>query len=655
MSSTINNTKQHDAFISYSHDDFKLAKRLRRRITSYRAPKSTGLDKRKLDVFLDEEQYNLGGSLPENLASDVQNSKHLILLATPSSAASPWVEQEASIFISTRGKDSVLPVACKGDENTSFPPSLAAINPLYLDMRDIPFWHVFKFNRESLRIIAELLDVEYRVLRREDQLRARRRGFLLISTLLIIAIGVFTSFVAKDVREFSWIPITQPPHSLDDPIEPVEEVAISFTDDSYILYLGINSTYVRVSENAEGRFDHFGKHPDVDRLFRDAIKENNKLKDTFVHLGTQNIDISSWNENTINGSMRLYGYYDSQSDKIEYYKDARFKAKNDEGNTKEAILLPTKSSPWELSPWPRDPLLELGINIEETFMMKCKGLLWPEPKSIEFVWFDADEGVAEANEIKVEKIIFFNQLDSEIDPSSDDAFLHDIADDDSWEYIQESEDWHTYVKPRQILIELSSLDYDSNGSVDQLTEEGLKSLSMQLVGYSGLDKAIVGHLKLGEVSNEIEIISRGSSDSNLVQLATIRSAFWEFDSEEVLEPLHFLRLKAESSWINIQLQTRSAETRVTDIVILDHQPEQIIIATDRDGLFMSDDGGINWFDGNFGQTQLLGRPLSVIVTKSRPFVLATGANIGGINPLFRFERRNWMQRALNGTVNMLKK
>lgn len=150
-------------------------------------------------------------------------------------------------------------------------------------------------------------------------------------------------------------------------------------------------------------------------------------------------------------------------------------------------------------------------------------------------------------------------------------------------------------------------------------------------------------------------ISRGSSDSNLVQLATIRSAFWEFDSEEVLEPLHFLRLKAESSWINIQLQTRSAETRVTDIVILDHQPEQIIIATDRDGLFMSDDGGINWFDGNFGQTQLLGRPLSVIVTKSRPFVLATGANIGGINPLFRFERRNWMQRALNGTVNMLKK
>ena len=90
-------------------------------------------------------------------------------------------------------------------------------------------------------------------------------------------------------------------------------------------------------------------------------------------------------------------------------------------------------------------------------------------------------------------------------------------------------------------------------------------------------------------------------------------------------------------------------------MILDHQPEQIIIATDRDGLFMSDDGGINWFDGNFGQTQLLGRTLSVIVTKSRTFVLATGANIGGINPLFRFERRNWMQRALNGTVNMLKK
>lgn len=91
----------YDAFISYSQrGDKAIAGALRTVIQTIGKP---WWKLRSLSVFLDAASLSAAPGLWESLAGKLDRSRYLILLASPESAASPWVDKEVAHFIREGG------------------------------------------------------------------------------------------------------------------------------------------------------------------------------------------------------------------------------------------------------------------------------------------------------------------------------------------------------------------------------------------------------------------------------------------------------------------------------------------------------------------------------------------------------------------------
>lgn len=77
------NNFQYDVFVSYSRKDFDFAQKLSQRIERYIPPKSTGLSKRRLQVFIDAKRLTASSDLAGNLKEKVLASKYLVLVCSP--------------------------------------------------------------------------------------------------------------------------------------------------------------------------------------------------------------------------------------------------------------------------------------------------------------------------------------------------------------------------------------------------------------------------------------------------------------------------------------------------------------------------------------------------------------------------------------------
>src|SRR5947209_14519492 len=90
------------AFISYSHRDKAVATRLHRTVESYRIPaKLVGtvtpvgtVPKRLAPVFRDRDELPASADLGGELTAALKRSMFLIVICSPASAKSHWVDQE---------------------------------------------------------------------------------------------------------------------------------------------------------------------------------------------------------------------------------------------------------------------------------------------------------------------------------------------------------------------------------------------------------------------------------------------------------------------------------------------------------------------------------------------------------------------------------
>src|SRR5271170_7318983 len=90
------------AFISYSHRDKALATRIHRAVESYRVPSklvgtttAVGLVPRRLaPLFRDRDELPASADLGGELSEALRRSMFLIVISTPASATSHWVDQE---------------------------------------------------------------------------------------------------------------------------------------------------------------------------------------------------------------------------------------------------------------------------------------------------------------------------------------------------------------------------------------------------------------------------------------------------------------------------------------------------------------------------------------------------------------------------------
>lgn len=198
----MNSRQRYKAFISYSHHDRKAAEWLHRGLESYRPPRglrSGGAEAAESDlkpIFRDRDELSAAADLSEVIREALDRSETLIILCSPQSAASHWVDKEVAYFLASRGADHVISViAPDAPEQVSLrellPPALnaalpAGVEPLAVDLRqDADGKRLAK-----LRIAARLLGVNLDRLVQRDARRRLRLMAAFSSLALAITVGM---------------------------------------------------------------------------------------------------------------------------------------------------------------------------------------------------------------------------------------------------------------------------------------------------------------------------------------------------------------------------------------------------------------------------------------------------------------------------------
>ncbi|HEX3398268.1 MAG TPA: tetratricopeptide repeat protein, partial [Steroidobacteraceae bacterium] len=191
------------AFISYSHRDAGWASWLHRSLERYRPPKALigevtaqgAVPKRLTPVFKDRDELPSATDLGALINAALAGSAAQIVICSPQSAKSKWVNEEILAFKRLGREDKILCIIVAGEPNATdmpgreeeecFPPALrfrlgadgnlstARTEPIAADARPGKDGK----NNAKLKLISGLLGVGYDTLRRREQQRRNARLF----------------------------------------------------------------------------------------------------------------------------------------------------------------------------------------------------------------------------------------------------------------------------------------------------------------------------------------------------------------------------------------------------------------------------------------------------------------------------------------------
>ena len=192
----------YDAFISYSHRDLKWARWLQRRLETFRVPKDLcdgDIPPAHLKVFRDQTDLS-GVELQKALQRELEASRFLIVICSPFSAASPWVNDEIRSF-QTRGRSGfIIPFIVGGEPESDkpelecFPPALRnhdGKHPLGANAVEIGR------NKAFLKLMAVMLNVRFnRLVDREKQ--RRQKTILISSTAAAVIVAIVASLLWRN-------------------------------------------------------------------------------------------------------------------------------------------------------------------------------------------------------------------------------------------------------------------------------------------------------------------------------------------------------------------------------------------------------------------------------------------------------------------------
>jgi|694.fasta_scaffold16262_4 hypothetical protein len=201
------------AFISYSRKDESLAKKLHRAIETYPIPRALrgriGRDgpipAKLFPIFRDREELPLSSDIGSSIEDALRASRYLIVLCSPNSAKSDWVNEEVRRFKAMGREDRILAIMLDGTPNAvrrgqnpseeCFCPALAhdvAPDGTILDTKAEPIAGDFRENGERwsvilMRCLAGITGLGYDSFARRDAARRRR------TRLLLAACGILTA------------------------------------------------------------------------------------------------------------------------------------------------------------------------------------------------------------------------------------------------------------------------------------------------------------------------------------------------------------------------------------------------------------------------------------------------------------------------------
>jgi hypothetical protein len=217
----LNSAMKYWAFISYSHKDATVADWLHKKLETYRVPRSLvgtpsrdgTVPARLIPIFRDREELPTSSQLGDNLQKALEQSRYLVVICSPASAQSRWVEEEIRAFKGWHGRDRIIALIASGIPNASdgsntgaecFPYSMrfegegpgstaVRIEPIAADLRPDGDGRP----RAFLKIVAGLLGVGFDDLYQREKRREQRRrvltGAIAVAGVLILA-TIYWSF-----------------------------------------------------------------------------------------------------------------------------------------------------------------------------------------------------------------------------------------------------------------------------------------------------------------------------------------------------------------------------------------------------------------------------------------------------------------------------
>lgn len=208
------------AFISYSRKDADFARRLHRRLERYVIHASLGSfdivtggkRNRIYPVFRDQEEL-AAGNLPELLKANLKNSAALIVVCSPNSATSWWVQEEIEGFIRTRGYDRIFAIVASdapyADPDNAvreaywLPKALAGATGRGHEAKAVADAREGKdgFRFASLKIIAGIIGANAGALEDRDSVRRRRTASIAILSTLIFSVCLATTLTIASNNE----------------------------------------------------------------------------------------------------------------------------------------------------------------------------------------------------------------------------------------------------------------------------------------------------------------------------------------------------------------------------------------------------------------------------------------------------------------------
>ncbi|BAV63326.1 hypothetical protein SCLO_1002860 [Sphingobium cloacae] len=175
------------AFLSYNHKDVRAARQLHRRLESYRLPKGAARPdgSRKLGrIFRDRDELPAATDLSEAVKLALSQSDALVVLCSPHSAASPWVDQEIRLFRAMHPDRPILAAIIGGEPEEAFPPALGeGAEPLAADLRR----QGDGLRLGTLKLVAGLAGTGLdRLVQRDAQRRVRRVTAITVAALIVM-------------------------------------------------------------------------------------------------------------------------------------------------------------------------------------------------------------------------------------------------------------------------------------------------------------------------------------------------------------------------------------------------------------------------------------------------------------------------------------
>ena len=212
------------AFISYSSEDAAFARRLHRALESFSIPTQLGRidvlgggDRKYLNriapVFKDREELP-SGSLGELLEASLKASSSLVVVCSPSSARSEWVDKEIRFFENLGRKARIFAIIAKDAPDTSrtgeleaecFPPALRHAERVRAGETDAPDLICGDarsgkdgFRNAWLKVVAGIIGVNFGVLADRDRRRRRRNRIQIGAVAAALMLGAFCAAVWVD-------------------------------------------------------------------------------------------------------------------------------------------------------------------------------------------------------------------------------------------------------------------------------------------------------------------------------------------------------------------------------------------------------------------------------------------------------------------------